>query len=601
MHLSQEKKHRLLRGFAASLACFLLAASAARAQQFPSFQQQYAGKIDPNSRFVALPTGLAKITALHFTLPKDTFTYNVAGMTVFPYYEASPELQSFLNSRVGAIPVTDLVTATASRPTIQLPQTDTIHINIPLSERRNALAPVATRMAWRGRGHDDVSWLVAHQSGQTYGVPGDSAAVVLAASGTMFNAAAPRTMALRCGTLWVLTASRPVAVLTRYGAVAVNPYSIAAVEQTWFNRVKTGVLSGKPLEFQVTYKGKSTKIEVEKGKELLVSESAVASSGTSDYVDQHRSGELIASRLPQTPVSLPELNINSRNIDADTSSFVSDLRTVNPVLTDLRMANAYKSMFEQYNITGSMRRDALRKQMLMKGIAENQPAAYKASLDARYFVPSYKPVNNSTPVIFPHVDEPIKSLWVKQGVVKYLESARIEVENGGRLDLNAGQAIFVATEPMTVRARDCFLEIRDGAIVQVISKRDAVIVRNLRELASDSVRLKVRSRSLKCAAGDEVIVAATMPTIYAQMKTDGVNRRNVHITEVSAGNVIINKSEIELTSLLQYDPSLRQICLSKDPYDQKVLAQIEKMDAVLTMVTRGHGSYQRMAGMPAVH
>jgi hypothetical protein len=46
---------------------------------------------------------------------------------------------------------------------------------------------------------------------------------------------------------------------------------------------------------------------------------------------------------------------------------------------------------------------------------------------------------------------------------------------------------------------------------------------------------------------------------------------------------------------------MRLLFDSKDQYDQKLLGQIVKMDAVLTMVTKGHGGYQPTTAMPASH
>lgn len=595
MRLSQVK-HHLLRNSAASLACLLLFGPAASAQQMPTFANQYKDQhIDPNSRFVSLPTGIADMVALHFTLPKATFNFPLVGLTMFPYYQASPELKEFLNSRVGAVPVTNLMSSVNLNVNYQLPPTDLIRLNIPLAERRIEKTQSNTRMALRGPLRDDVSWLVAHQVGQPFAVPGDNSAVVMASPGTMFNAVAQRTMAIRCGTLWVITGSRPVVVLTKYGAVSVSPFSIAAVEQTWLNKVKTAVLYGKPAEFQFAYKGNSTRTNIDKGKEMTVLESAVASSGASDYADDS-SGKAIASALPLT---VPNLNISTRNVDADGTSFLNDLKSVNPPLTDLRMANAYQNMFNDYGVTKAMRQDAARRHALRQDIASKEPSAYKASLDDRYFVPAYKPVRSCIPVIFPRVNEPLKALWGQHGVVKYLESSKIDVEHTGRLEMADGEALFVATEPMTVRANECIMQIADGAIVQVICKKDFVAIRNLKEVGHESVKLRIRSRALECSAGNEVVVATTMPTIYAEMKRDGITRRNMRTIEMAGGNVVVNMSEIDMTSLMQYSPSMRQLIESKDQYDQKLVGQVVKMDAVLSVTTKGHGSYQRMAGIPS--
>jgi hypothetical protein len=167
--------------------------------------------------------------------------------------------------------------------------------------------------------------------------------------------------------------------------------------------------------------------------------------------------------------------------------------------------------------------------------------------------------------------------------------------------LNSGEAIFAAKEPMYVRSRECFINIKPGAIVQVIAKKNVVIVRNLRELANNSVLLKVKSRTMDCAAGGELIVSDIMSAAFTEMKSDGITRRNVRTTEFAGGSVVINKSEIELTTLMQYNPIMHVLCESKNKFDQKLVGEVVKQDAVLSMVTKHHGNYQRMAGLPAAH
>jgi len=569
----------------------------------PTYQQN-SNMINPNTRMVALPTGIATIAAQKFTMPKDTVTYGVAGMTIFPYYEASPQLQSFLNSRVGGVPVTDLP-ITSNIPQTSLPPTDTIHLNIPMIDRRVQDPPSSTRMALKKQGADEVPWVMANQKMQTFAIPGDPNAVAVVSQGTMFNAAAPRTMALRCGTMWVITGQKPVAVLTKYGAIAVSPYSIAAIEQTWLNKVSTTPLYGRPIEVQLAHKGNTSRLTVERGKELCITESSVASAGTSDYADQTGDKQLIASSLPLSNVPpVPDLNVITRTLDPDSSAFLSDLKAITPPMTDLRMVSAYQNMFNEHGVSIAMRREAARRQFMQTDVAVNttpKPSTYKASLDDRYFVPVYKPVKHSGPVIFPRSDEALKTLWVQHGAVKYLANSNVEAVRSGRLEFSSGEAMFVASEPMTVRANDCFVEIQDGAIAQIIANRELVVVRNLKEVGTNSVKLKIRNRLIECPAGSEIIVASTMPTIYAQIKSDGITRRNGRITELAGGSIMLNQSEIELTSLMQYDSSMRRLYESKDAYDQKLLGQIVKMDAVLTMVTKNRGSYQRMTGIPTGH
>lgn len=633
MSSSQKQSHPLLCS-GALIAAYLLSFSAAGAEPYlPSFVDEGKNIVNyptPNQRMVVLPDGVATIIAHRFKMPKDTMQFPLAGMTMFPYYQADDSLKEFLNNaRVGGVPVTMLKT-TPNLPQTSLPPTDTIRINIPIPTPRIDKKR-AEGLAMRNRLFDEVPWFVAHQTGQSFAVPGDSTGLVILSSGAMFNACAERTLVLKCGTIWVVAGAKPVAVLTKYGAVAVRPFSIAAVEQNWFNKVKAASLHGDAVDFQFAYKGNSSKIEIAKGKEVTLTESGkIASSGISDFVaNQKVAGEIaeaisrnaalskeaeakkeqgkepgkeqIAAKPMQVPP--PELNLVTRNIDPEISSFVTELKTVNPPISNISMNNAYKQMFANFGITPEMRAHESRRQFFQKNnLASSKTATptYKASLDSRYFVPAAKRVVTG-PVPFPRVAESLKTLWVQHGAVKYLENAKVEVEREGRVSVSSGEAVCIAKEPMYVRANDCFINIDDGAIVEVIARNGTVLVRNLRELGNKSVQVKVKSRTIQCAAGEELLIGDNMPAVFAEMKNDGVSRRNVHSIETAGGTVIINKSEIELTTLMQYSPIMRQIYESKNEHDQKIVSQIVKMDAVLSLVTGKRGGYQRMAGLPSAH
>lgn len=569
----------------------------------PNFENQGQGMPNypkPEQRFVVMPIGVANMTAQHFALPKDTYTYPLAGMTVFPYYQASPDLKNFLNNtRVYGIPITNLPT-TAAQPMIQLPGTDTVRISIPINPGGSSTkSSSSTQLARKDASKDEVPWLVSHRAGQSYPLPGDPSGMVLTSAGTIFNAADNRTLALRRGTMWVLTGPRPAAVLTRYGAVEVKPYSIVGVEQTWFNKVKVASLFGDAAALAFTSRGNHATLNIDPGKEITLNESVVASAGISDYTDK-RKNEL-ASLMPLTDLNLGKLEGICKKIDPEISAFLGEIKTVSPPAISPRISAAYKSMFEKYGITEEMRRDAARNQIIETARQPKQQAIYKASLDSRYFVPSLKPVTQKGSANPPEVQETLETLWVQHGVVKYLSNARLEIEREGRIALNFGEALFAAKEPMYVRARDCFINIKPGAVVQIISRKDLIIVRNLRELSNNSVLLKIKSRTIDAAAGNELIVAANAPATQVELKKDGVGRRNVRLTEFANGSIVINKCEIDLTSLLRYNPSMRLICESKDRFDKKLLSEIVKMDAVLSVVTGGHGSYHRMAGLPQSH
>ncbi|MBX9722685.1 MAG: hypothetical protein K2X81_14900 [Candidatus Obscuribacterales bacterium] len=605
MSLTPKNRHNLQR-VSTVLAC-LMSCSSAMAQQLPNFVNEGKGNPafpDADHRFVVLNSGLAGIVSQRFQLPASTTTYSLAGMTIFPYYQASAPLKEFLNSNVPgtALPITQVQPVAA--PLVQiLPATDYIRMNIPIPTQRFTKSS-STQLAVRDRRlKDEVQWMVAHQGGQAFGIPGDQDGLVLVSPGTMFAACAQRTMAIRCGTMWVMTGAKPAAVLTKHGMVGVKPFTIAAIEQTWFNRVRAADLFGQPLEFQVAHNGTFNKVNVEKGKEFTVSESATASSGTSDFVDTEKPTQ-IASKVPST---IPDLSTVTKDLEPDSSSFVSELKGITPPFTNVRMTSNFQKMFSDFGVTPAMRREEIRKQILQKNNVATKQAVFKASLDARYFVPVYKPAGEKAPVPFPHTSQDLKTLWVQQGVARYLSDSDLAIGANGRMAMTTGEAVFCAEDPMTVNVNDCQVAMRGGAFVQVVSKKDSatkedvIVVRNLRELNQNNVLVRIKGRSIALGVGCEVVIGKSMPAISNETKLDGVTRRNVKLTEIADGTVFLNRSEIELTSLMQFSPIMRQLFNSKDRNDQKLVAQIMKMTAVLNMVTAGHGAYQRMAGLPSAH
>lgn len=582
-------KHRL--SIASSVLFSLVLASAAQAQWPPSFEDIGKGDpraLPPEAKFVGMSTDMATIAAQKFAFPTSTINYPLIGLTVFPYYQASAPLKQFLNAnRVMGMPITDGIV----KPNLYsaLPPTDLIRLSIPIPQRRE---PRSTRLALNADLKDEVPWHVASHGGQAFSVPGDNEAMVLASAGTMFNSAGTRILGLRCGTLWVFSGARPVNVLTKYGAARVKPYSIAAVEQTWFNRVRVADLYGSPVDVHLAYKGKDADLAVEKGKEYTFSESSVASSGTSDY---------IASARPSvaTPVLIPELNTVSRNLDPDVSTLVSELKAAKPPFTTIRMSTQYERMMKDMGVTVAMRRNEMRKLVASKDDVTTKPSMYKASLDAKYFVPVFKPVRAVGPVPFPRVEDPLKTKYLAHGYAKYLGSSKFAVDEDGRLSLDSGEGVFEAKSHMRVRAGEVTIDFFPGSIVYINSKKDVVVVRNLKEMYEKNVVLRVGGRSIKCAAGQELVVGNDIPAVATEMKNDGVTRRNVRAIETLNGNVLLNKSEFDITAFMQYSPLMRALFNSKHEGDKQMVADVIKMGAVIQMVTGKRGPYERMSGLPS--
>lgn len=598
------------RAFSAALLAMMAFASVNNAnaqapQQLGRFEQQaynLPGHPDPNSQFVVLNSGIASIAAQRFQLPKDTFSYQLAGMTVFPYYQASPELKEFLNNAtVAGMSLTAFPTQ-PNLPQFTLPQTDTIRFSVPFPKIREDRAS-AMKMAMKDkRMKDEIPWMVAHEGGQAFGLPGDSEALVIVKQGSMFGACASRTMVLRCGTMWVMTGSRPAAVITKYGAVGVRPNSIAAIEQTWFNRVTAADLYGQPLEIQLSSSNKPalrenaiSKLLVERGKELILSDSAVASAGTSDFADANK-GEAIPE-LKDVNKVLPDLKVLKANVDADASVFVSDLKTINPPFSNLKMSTDYTKMFEGFGITAKMRREEMKRQDLMKSNIASKNAVYKVSMDSKYYVPVFSKAQDKGPQIFPLVADDLSSVKLAKGNARVLGTCDLKSDANGKPAMSSGDAVVAAIEPILMDVSDCRVWINGGAVAQLIAKKDITIIRNLSEQRANSVKVKVKGRNIELPIGAEIVVARSAPEMFTELKNDGIERRNVHSIEISDGSAMINKSDIRLTSLMQYSPMLRKLYKSADLNDKKLVAQLMKTNVALNMVAPAQ-NYRRMAGLP---
>lgn len=597
MSLSSEKRLQLslvILGLLAAVALEPVQAQQQTGQNFINEGKNLPGYRDPNSRFVVLNNGIANIAAQKFALPKETYTSNLAGMTVFPYYQASAPLKEFLNNAtIGGMPVTQ-VPVTPHLPTFSLPPTDLIRMNIPIPNQRNDFRSSNKVLIRDQRPKDEIPWMVAHQGGQAFGLPGDNEALALLNAGTMFSASMPRTMILRCGTMWVMTGSRPAAVLTRFGAVCVRPYSIACVEQTWTNKVRAMDLYGQPLELQLSWQGKSGQIIVERGKQLIFSDSTIASAGSADYIEPGKTD------IPGVKVvkAIPDLNTAAKNIEASDSA-LNGLKALMPPFNNPRMESDFKRMLATFGITDDIRREEIRKQTLQKYNIASRTAVQKgvARFDEQG---SAIPSQDSGPLAFPHPQEELEMQSLRQGVAKYLSGAELATEQG-RATLNSGEAIFVANKQLIVRCHDCSVFMREGSIVHTVARKDLVVIRNIKEESPGSVKVKVGPRVLEVAVGGELIVGTNAPAVFAEMKTDGVARRNLRSTEITGANLFMNKSEVDLTSLMQYSPIMRKLYKSKDSYDKELRTELMKTIVALNMVTAGHGRYQRMAGLPGVH
>lgn len=380
---SFSKKHKIGSALVLLLAlsgCSVYTTVYGQLNNFIDESKNLPGSPDPNSRFVVLNSGIAAMAEQQFGLPKNTQSYPLAGMTVFPYYQASAPLKEFLNNAmVFGMPVTKFPT-TPNLPQVSLPPTDLVRRSIPIPSAPFERGKSAKLSINDKKMKDEVPWMVAHEGGQAIQVPGDNEALALVAPGSMFSACASRTMVLRCGTMWIFTGARPAAVLTKDAAVLVKPFSIAAVETTWYNRLRVASLYGQPVEMQVAYEGKADKCIVENRKEISISEVLVEGSAGNNLISSKPladgnksvdSGKSAAGaentfaqapELSTVPLAVPGLKAFSASINPRKCNLLGELAAVEPPFSNPRMSSDFARMFSSFGITVAMRREEMKRQ-----------------------------------------------------------------------------------------------------------------------------------------------------------------------------------------------------------------------------------------------
>ncbi len=542
-------------------------------------------EIPEGARFVILSDFMSNMVEQKHGLPMLTGRYPLAGLVVFPNQNLAPDLKEQLNSKfMGLLPMNY---AQIDPHFYQaLPPTDLLRIGVkltPTPDRRSA-----TGLAQRPKRVDEIPWLVAHQDGESFMLPSDREAVLLASPGTIFNASGRGEATIKAGVLWVFTGCNRVAVKTRHGEVQIEPFSIVAVEQTFFGKLRVASLDGRAsrLRWYQPDEGSESRITVEPGHELVVTDKLVASAGTSDFV--------ASARLPQ---AAPKgLDVTTIKVAGEQAFLVNDLIKRRPPFSSMSMERRYEHMMTRYGLAASERMKLWASTERKKEITTTAPSAYSASLDQRYFVPVFK---KSVPkeTRWPSESEKaasrqIKTLWHKRCVAKFLANAQVSTDEYGRISLESGELIVCAEEGLRVRAGECDIYLSKGVIAFIRRNGELVCVRNMKEMWNQDINVVFAKRSMKCSVGHELIVSKSVGAITREMTEDGLQRRSTQLSEFDNGNAVISKSEFSMTSAMAASPLLRQIYRSRDNVDIKIADALIKMDACVTVVTGGKGAFR---------
>lgn len=536
-----------------------------------------------DNKFVVLPSDAAAMIKGQYALPSSTMDFPLLNWTVFPEYQASPEVRSLLNEKVmGDVMMKDIANFRNPMDGIvnRLVPTDMTRmaaIDIPVINFRTP-----TRLAVTPPVHGHENWLVAQEMGEPFILKGDAEAVLLASPGTTFNLVADHRIKFKRGRLLTLTGANPVGFATKYGNLKVKPHSCAEIELT-ASGLQVTAFDGAPVGLVLEKNNDHASLIVEAGEKLIINERAkLAVSGTSDYV----------STAVLEPV--PGLGISREKVAPRSSYLMGQLRLYHPGLLNLAMKQRVHKLLGTYAINGRQHSRQWYGGLNARAEGGHEIVAYRKSDNSNYYIPRVvKPQQSAVRAADPRQ---VNTVTTHKGVVKYLNGVDVVVEQIGPIVLNRGEIFVAADRPARVDAGDLRVVLKEGSMALISRTGDLLRVYNICENSFKSVTVQSERRSVAVNAGVEAVVARDHETIMAILAGDPVARRQVRAVELTGGDLVVQTSEFSIPSLMKSNSMLRQMVKSARGVDVALTDRIVKMTACLTVVTGGHGQYRRIAG-----
>jgi hypothetical protein len=199
----------------------------------------------------------------------------------------------------------------------------------------------------------------------------------------------------------------------------------------------------------------------------------------------------------------------------------------------------------------------------------------------------------------PRPAEDLKRLSVPgHGSGRLMPDSIIESKENGKQLFKTGEGVFNATHSLVLEApNDCSIYLREGTTARVIAKDGLIIVQNIKETELNALKVRVKNHIFECSVGSEIIICDNAPDIFATMVKDNIARRHLLSVEIPSSGLIVNRSEVDLTSLMQNSPLMRKLYRSRNDSDKDMLKDIMQTIVSYDYVKRGTDPYHRMAGL----
>jgi hypothetical protein len=174
-------------------------------------------------------------------------------------------------------------------------------------------------------------------------------------------------------------------------------------------------------------------------------------------------------------------------------------------------------------------------------------------------------------------------------------SASLTSHRSNHFPLESGEVLVASRERSFVLAGSYLIDVGPGAIV-LVSRQDGVTsVRNLYETRHQVVRVLVDSRTIKLAAGHELIIGPDDGSVPAAMRSDRVGRRGLKTYSID-NRYGVAASEVSLVHLMQTSAVLTRLLRSSNAADRTIMNKVLKMAATIQHLRASRGAYAVSGG-----
>ena len=454
------------------------------------------------------------------------------------------------------------------------------------------------------------SWTVASGVCQSFAFDSKDDTTIIGSGGTCFVPEASHTLLLKEGKIVTFTGKLRTVVETSQGNVDIPPESSALIEQKSPGMMRIANLGGSETDVSITRNGRTQVITQKPGEELVVADASLADEELIPIDGIEREPISAAITISGLKIQKRRFNVKSmmereQMVSCNLGCFPVTIRRKIDRVKDAAGAGTTHKLHTGMLLTpNSLKSNKVIEadgSAVIPTIMLFTPDVPQTALVDEQSWETHSPADESTfkPISYMQPGSPagafvgLRKLSYPTATVRHSGKTQVLLERPGVVALKDGETLIDTQRPTAIKAGSHSIYIAGGTIALVGKTSNLLAIRNLCERMSRSIRLDFEGRSLKIAAGEEIIVGPSGNTLVKTFKNDLFSRRRISRFDIGGGNSVV-KSDISLVSLMQRHEVMSRLVHSSNPSDHALAEKVIKMAACIHMVTAKKGAYAPM-------